>query len=58
MYDLEEIRRKVSLTALAEEAGARFQNEHRLSSCCPLPRHAGDRNNPTAFHIYDGGRRW
>jgi hypothetical protein len=58
MYDLEEIRQKVSLTALAEEAGARFQNEHRLSSCCPLPRHAGDRNNPTAFHIYDGGRRW
>lgn len=58
MYDLEEIRRKVSLIALAEEAGARFQNEHRLSCCCPLPRHAGDRNNPTAFHIYDGGKRW
>jgi hypothetical protein len=58
MYDLEEIRRKVSLIALAEQAGARFQSANRLSSCCPLPRHAGDRSNPTAFHIYQDGRMW
>ena len=58
MYDLEEIRRKVSLVALAEQAGARFQSANQLSSCCPLPKHAGDRNNPTAFHIYHDGRMW
>jgi CHC2 zinc finger len=58
MYDLEEIHRKVSLIDLAEKAGARFQSSNRLSSCCPLPRHAGDRSNPTAFHIYQDGRRW
>lgn len=58
MHDLEEIRCKISLIALAEQAGARFQSANRLSSCCPLPRHAGDRSNPTAFHIYQDGRMW
>jgi hypothetical protein len=55
MYDLEEIRSRVSLMALAEEAGAVFDN--RLSSHCPLPRHAGDRSS-LAFTIYDNGQRW
>lgn len=55
MYDLEEIRSRVSLMALAEEAGAVF--DHRLSSHCPLPCHAGDRSS-LAFSIYDNGRRW
>jgi len=55
MYDLEEIRSRVSLVTLAEEAGALFDN--RLSSHCPLPRHAGDRSS-LAFTIYDNGRRW
>ena len=58
MYDLNEIRSQVSLVALAEEAGAQFQQTHRLSSRCPLPQHAGDRSNPTAFHIYDQGQKW
>lgn len=58
MYDLNDIRSQVSLVALAEEAGAQFQHPHRLSSRCPLPRHAGDRSNPTAFHIYDQGKKW
>jgi hypothetical protein len=55
MYDLDEIRRKVSLVAMAEEAGARFQSAHKLKSCCPMPKHSGDRDNPTAFQIYGGG---
>jgi len=55
MYDLEEIRSRVSLVTLAEEAGAVFDN--RLSSHCPLPRHAGDRSS-LAFTIYDNGHRW
>jgi hypothetical protein len=55
MYDLEEICSRVSLVALAEEAGAVFDN--RLSSHCPLPRHAGDRSS-LAFTIYDNGHRW
>lgn len=55
MYDLEAIRSHISLVALAEEAGAVFDN--RLSSHCPLPRHAGDRSS-LAFTIYDNGRRW
>jgi hypothetical protein len=55
MYDLEAIRSGISLVALAEEAGAVF--EDRLSSHCPLPRHAGDRSS-LAFTIYDNGRRW
>lgn len=58
MYDLDEIRRKVSLVAMAEEAGARFQSAHKLKSCCPMPKHAGDRDNPNAFQIYDGGMKW
>lgn len=57
MYDLEEIRSRVSLVALAESAGARFDNSHRLTSPCPLPRHAGDRSS-RAFTIYDNGRKW
>lgn len=57
MHDLDEIRRKVSLIALAEQAGARFSDGHRLRSHCPLPRHAGDRSS-LAFTIYDDGRKW
>lgn len=57
MYDLETIRQQVSLVALAEEAGAVFDNPHRPTSRCPLPRHAGDRSS-RAFSIYDNGRKW
>jgi hypothetical protein len=57
MYDLKEIRERVSLVALAESAGAKFENPHRLVSHCPLPRHAGDRSS-RAFSIYDNGRKW
>lgn len=57
MYDLEHIRQSISLIALAEEAGAKFDDAHRLQSRCPLPRHAGDRSS-LAFSIYDNGRRW
>jgi hypothetical protein len=55
MYDLEAICSQISLVALAEKAGAVFDN--RLSSHCPLPRHGGDRSS-LAFTIYDNGRRW
>lgn len=55
MYDLEAIRSSISLVALAEEAGAVF--DHRLSSQCPLPCHAGDRSS-RAFTIYDNGLKW
>ena len=55
MYDLETIRSRVSLVALAEDAGAVF--DHRLSSQCPLPHHAGDRSS-RAFTIYANGRKW
>jgi DNA primase len=58
MTNLDEIRNKISLVALAEEAGAHFQYAHRLSSHCPLPRHTGDRSNPSAFHVYDNGQKW
>ena len=57
MHDLDEIRRKVSLIALAELAGARFGDGHRLRSRCPLPRHAGDRSS-LAFTIYEDGHKW
>ncbi len=57
MYDLETIRNTVSLSALAEEAGAQFSNPHRLTSRCPLPKHAGDRSSK-AFTIFDNGRKW
>ena len=50
-YDKDQIRARLSLQALAEEAGARF---HNLASRCPL--HHGD--NPNAFHLYDHGRKW
>ena len=55
MYDLEEIRSRISLVGLAEEAGAVFDN--RLSSHCPLPLHGGDRSS-RAFTIYDDGLKW
>ena len=57
MFDLEEIRKKLSLVALAEEAGAKFQSPHHLRSHCPMPRHQGDRSS-LAFSIYDNQRRW
>lgn len=52
MYDLDLIRERVDLRTLAEEAGAQFRSG---SSNCPL--HGGS-DNPTAFHLYDGGKRW
>jgi DNA primase len=55
MTNLETIRQRVSLTALAEAAGAEFDN--RLRSVCPLPGHQGDRSS-RAFSVYDNGRRW
>ncbi len=57
MYDTETIRKSISLIALAEEAGAVFDDAHHLRSHCPLPRHAGDRSS-LAFVIYDNGRKW
>jgi DNA primase len=57
MHDLETIRNTLSLPALAEEAGAHFDDPHRLVSRCPLPRHAGDRSS-RAFTIFDHGRKW
>ena len=51
MHDLDLIRERVDLHDLAEEAGAEFRGD---SSRCPL--HGGD--NPTAFHIYENGRKW
>jgi len=57
MYDLNEIRQRISLVKLAEEAGARFKDAHHLSSHCPLPRHAGDRSSQ-AFTIYDHEQKW
>jgi hypothetical protein len=57
MKNLDEIRQRISLVALAEVAGARFGDAHRLRSHCPLPHHAGDRSS-LAFMIYDNGRMW
>lgn len=57
MFDLETIRTAVSLPAMAEEAGAQFDNPHRLISRCPLPRHTGDRSSK-AFTIFDNSRKW
>jgi len=57
MYDLIEIRRRLSLVSLAEESGARFRDANHLASPCPLPRHAGDRSS-LAFTIYNNGQRW
>ncbi len=57
MYDLQTIRHTISLPALAEEAGAQFDNPHRLLSRCPLPRHAGDRSSK-AFTIFDNDQKW
>ena len=57
MHDLEHIRSSISLVALAEEAGAKFDDAHHLRSRCPLPRHAGDRTG-LAFVIYDNGLKW
>ena len=51
MHDLDLIRERVDLHDLAEEAGAEFRGD---SSRCPL--HGGD--NPTAFHVYENGRKW
>jgi len=60
MYNLDTIRNKISLAALAEEAGARFDNPHRLISRCPLPRHAGDRSSKalTIFKNKKGEWKW
>ena len=57
MTGLDEIRQRVSLVALAAEAGAQLDDAHHLRSHCPLPRHAGDRSS-LAFTIYDNGQKW
>src|SRR3990167_10389660 len=51
VHDLDLIRERIDLHDLAEEAGAEFRGD---SSRCPL--HGGD--NPTAFHVYENGRKW
>jgi hypothetical protein len=56
MTDLNEIRQRISLIALAEEAGAKFDS-NRTRSHCPLPNHAGDRSSQS-FVLYDGGQKW
>jgi hypothetical protein len=52
--DTQKLLEKIDLMALAEQAGARFNNNR--SSRCPL--HGGD--NRSAFHVYqrDGIQRW
>src|SRR5512138_2995448 len=57
MTNLDELRQSISLVSLAEAAGAKFSDAHRLRSHCPLPRHAGDRSS-LAFMIYDNGQKW
>jgi DNA primase len=57
MQDVDDIREKISLVALAEEAGAKFSDAQRLRSHCPLPLHGGDRSS-LAFTIYENGRKW
>jgi hypothetical protein len=56
MTDLNKIRQQISLTALAEEAGAKF-DAHHMRSRCPLPRHAGDRSS-LSFVTYENGMKW
>lgn len=56
MTNLNEIRQRISLVSLAEEAGAKF-DAHRIRSHCPLPLHAGDRSSKSLV-LYDGGRKW
>ncbi len=56
MTDLNRIRQHISLIALAEKAGAKF-DAHYLRSTCPMPRHAGDRSSPS-FVVYDNGQKW
>lgn len=60
MYNLDTIRNNISLAALAEEAGAQFDNPNRLVSRCPLPRHAGDRSSKalTIFENKKGEWKW
>jgi len=50
-WTIEDIKQRVTVRELAEEAGAVFRRD---SSRCPL--HGGD--NPTAFHLYEDGRKW
>lgn len=57
MQNLDDIRQRISLVAIAEEAGAKFSDAHRFKSRCPLPGHSGDRSS-LAFTIYDNGRKW
>lgn len=56
MTDLNKIRQCISLIALAEEAGAKF-DAHHMRSTCPMPRHAGDRSSPS-FVVYGNGQKW
>lgn len=48
---IEDIKQRVTVRELAEEAGAAFRRD---SAACPL--HGGD--NPTAFHLRDDDRYW
>ncbi|MCX6083083.1 MAG: hypothetical protein NTW32_26440 [Chloroflexi bacterium] len=58
MYNLDTIRNKISLDALAEEAGAQFDNPNRLMSRCPLPRHAGDRSSKALTIFKNKKEEW
>jgi hypothetical protein len=58
MTDLNELRARISLQALAEEAGAQFDaSRTRTRSVCPLPNHAGDRSS-RSFVVYENGMKW
>jgi len=58
MYNLDTIRNNISLAALAEEAGAQFDNPNRLVSRCPLPRHAGDRSSKALTIFKNKKEEW
>lgn len=50
------IREQVPLTEVAARYGVRLSERNR--STCPLPKHTGDRNNPTAFSIALKEKGW
>jgi len=56
MTDLNELRARISLSSLAEEAGAQF-DASRTRSICPLPNHSGDRSS-RSFVVYENGMKW
>lgn len=52
MEKIEDIKAKLDLRTLAEQAGARFTPK----GYSPCPLHKGD--NPTGFSLYEGGKKW